>query len=250
MSIINSFDESEEIVKAKTYTKGLKKLPETAIVCFKQELIEFIKQNKDFEEYSDMLVGGEKITFYKTNVGQKEVILYRTIMGAPTTVSMMEEIHSRGVNKFIIFGSCGELTNNLKKGALIIPTEAYRDEGTSYHYIPESDFIEVPTAKKLSEIFEKNNIEYQFTKTWTTDALYRETVEKTKKRVEQGCDVVDMECSAIMAMAKLREIEAYQFLYTDDSLTEDEWNVKTLADDRTFFLKKCLEISLKVVEEI
>ena len=250
MSIVNAYDESKEIVKPELFTKGMRRLPETAIVCFKQELIDYVKSNSEFEEYSDMLVVGDKITFYKANIGEKEVIIYRTIMGAPTTIAMMEEIHSRGVNKFIFFGSCGQLTNNLKKGALIIPTEAYRDEGTSYHYMPVSDFIEVPTAKKLAEIFEKNKINYQFTRTWTTDALYRETAEKAIDRAKLGCDVVDMECSAIMAMAKFRNLEAYQFLYTEDSLAEDEWDVKTLADDKTYFLKKCLEIALKIAKEI
>ena len=250
MSIINSYDDSEEIVKAENFTKELKRLPEIAIGCFKQELIEYLKNNKDYKEYSDMLVVGEPVNFYKTHIGEKEVVVYRTIMGAPTTVSMMEEIHSRGVNKFVFFGSCGQLTNNLKKGALIIPTEAYRDEGTSYHYVPESDFIKIETAPKLAEIFEKNNIDYQFTKTWTTDAFYRETVNKAKNRVSLGCDVVDMECSAIMAMAKKRNIDAYQFLYTEDSLVEEEWDINELADEKTDLLKKCLDISLKIAKEI
>jgi uridine phosphorylase len=37
---------------------------------------------------------------------------------------MMEELHARGVNKFIVCGSCGQLTSNLKVGAFIIPTDA------------------------------------------------------------------------------------------------------------------------------
>lgn len=127
---------------------------------------------------------GDEIKIYKTTVDNKDVILYRTLMGGPTTAAMMEELHTRGVNKFIFFGSCGQLVSNIRKGAFIIPEEAYRDEGTSYHYIPVSDFIKIKTAKKLAEIFDNNNIEYELTKVWTTDALYRETAQKAKKRVE------------------------------------------------------------------
>ena len=184
MSIIESYDESEEIVKAEMFTKGQKELPEIAIACFKKELMDEIDGKDGFEEYSTINVCGDEIKIYKTAIDNKDVILYRTIMGGPTTAAMMEELHSRGVNKFIFFGSCGELTSDLKKGAFIIPEEAYRDEGTSYHYIPASDFIKIKTAKKIAEIFGKNNIEYELTKVWTTDALYKETVEKTKKRVE------------------------------------------------------------------
>ncbi len=184
MSIINSYDESEEIVKAEIFTKEQKKLPGIAIACFKEELINEISKMNDFEEYSDIMVCGQKIKIFITKVYGKDVIIYRTLMGGPVTAAMMEELHARGVKKFIFFGSCGELTSDLKKGAFIIPEEAYRDEGTSYHYILASDFIKVETAKKLVKIFEKNDIKCELTKTWTTDALYRETIQKTENRIK------------------------------------------------------------------
>lgn len=250
MSIIDSYDESEEIVKAEMYTTGQKRLPSIAITCFKTELIEVIKNSNNFEEYSELYVCGEAIKIYKTQIEGKDVIVYRTLVGGPATTSMMEELHARGVETFIIFGSCGELTPNLKKGAFIIPIEAYRDEGTSYHYIPISDFIEIDTATELSKIFEENGIPYELTKTWTTDALYKETKDKLKDRVSRGCKVVEMECASIMAVAKSRGFKAYQFLYTDDTLEGDTWDMKTLAEDRTVILKECLNIALEVVKKI
>ena len=250
MGITRAYDDSEEIVKAELFTKDLKRLPKIAIVCFKKELIDEIEKMDRFEKYSKTYVCGEAIKLYKTNVNGKDVILYRTVMGAPATVGMMEELHARGVENFIFFGSCGEINSNLKKGAFIIPEEAYRDEGTSYHYLPDSDFIKVKTAKKLAKIFDKNHISYEITKTWTTDAIYKETKNKTKDRKERGCKVVEMECSAIMAMAEVRNINAYQFLYTDDTLEGDEWDLRTMQDPRNDILKECLEIAFKIVEEI
>lgn len=250
MSLKNAYDESEEIVKAEMFTEGQKRLPSIAIVCFKKELIDFVENNEDFEEYSDALVCGDKIKIYKTQVKGKDVILYRTLIGGPATVGMMEELHSRGVQKFIIFGSCGELVQNLKKGAFIIPEEAYRDEGTSYHYVPDSEFIEVPTAKELAQIFDENGIKYELTKTWTTDALYKETKNKLKDRVNRGCKVVEMECASIMAVASSRGFKAYQFLYTDDTLADDSWDLKTLKEDRSFMLEECLKIAFKIIEKI
>lgn len=249
MSLIDSYDESEEIVKAEILTKGQKELPKTAIVCFKKELIDAVENEKEFEEYSEINVCGEKIKIYKTKIDKKDVVLYRTLVGGPATTSMMEEIHARGVENFIFFGSCGELTSDMKKGAFIIPTEAYRDEGTSYHYMPASDFVKVKTAARLEEIFRKKNINYELTKTWTTDALYKETRNKVKKRIESGCKVVEMECASIMAVANSRNINAYQFLYSDDTLTGETWNMKTLKDDRSFILKKCLKIATEIVRE-
>lgn len=56
MNITNSYDESEEIVKPEIFTEGQKKLPSIAIVCFKTELIETIKNSKEFEEFSENYV--------------------------------------------------------------------------------------------------------------------------------------------------------------------------------------------------
>lgn len=143
-------------------------------------------------------------------------------------------------------------TINIKfeKRSFIIPTDAYRDEGTSYHYLPASDFVEVASAKKLAEIFEKEEVPYELTKTWTTDALFKETKEKMRNRVECGCNVVEMECASIMAAAKSRGFKAYQFLYTDDTLESEKWDIKTLKEDRTFILKECLNIALEVTKYI
>jgi len=249
MSIINSFDTSDEIVKPELFTNDLPKLPEIAIVCFKYELIEEIKKNSDFEEFDYNYVAGEKLPIFRHKA--QNVLLYKTIMGAPSTVGMMEEMRSRGVKKFIVFGSCGQLDSNLTKGAFIIPEEAYRDEGTSYHYMPgENEFVKVKTASKLANIFDELNVKYDLTKVWTTDALYRETKQKAKKMRELGCKVVDMECSSIMAMADFRNIDVYQFLYTDDTLESEEWDLRTLKDDRTFLLKECVSIALKVAKMI
>ena len=249
MSIIDAYDESNEIVKAELFTKGMDRLPETAIVVFKTEIIDYIKNNENFIDYSYTDVAGEKVRLYKTSYNGKDAIVYRTQVGGPATTSMMEELISRGVKKFIIFGSCGQLSSNVPKGAFIIPTEAYRDEGTSYHYMPTSDFVKVSTADELSKIFDENNIHYFKTKTWTTDALYRETEEKVNKMRELGCDVVEMECASIMAMSEFREIKSYQFLYCDDTLENTEWDLRTIHDDRSPLLIKCLDIALKINDE-
>ena len=111
MSIIHSCDESEEIVKASVFSEGLLPLPDTAIVCFKKELIDAVEQNPFFQVYSSILECGEEIKIYQTTDEGKKVVLYRTLIGGPATVLMMEELAARGVQNFIFFGSCGALTS-------------------------------------------------------------------------------------------------------------------------------------------
>ena len=249
MGIIDFYDDSEEIVKPQDTAKDKSKLPEIAIVTFKQDLINEIDKDENWKKCG-FIEAGEIIPIHKTKLNGKEIIIYRSPMGAPAAVATMEEIIARGVKKFIFFGCCGTLSKDIPPSCFILPEAAYRDEGTSYHYLPASEFIEVSTVKKLQQIFDEEKIKYVKTKTWTMDALFKETVNKMKARKEKGCLAVEMECSAIMAVAKDRNVEAYQFLYSDDTLDGTEWDARTLLDNRTSFLKVCLDIALKIADKI
>ena len=96
---------------------------------------------------------------------------------------------------------------------MLVPVEAYRDEGVSYHYAKPTDYLVVETAQRLIEILEEIHIPYNTTKTWTTDAFYRETENNLKMRKNEGCGVVEMECASIMSVGQFRKKEVYQFLY-------------------------------------
>ncbi|MCH5337354.1 MAG: hypothetical protein J1E03_01100 [Acetatifactor sp.] len=78
-------------------------------------------------------------------------------------------------DKYIVFGGAGCLNKEIAHGKVMVLTEAYRDEGTSYYYAPASDYITVKNADIVADFMEKNGLPYIKGKTWTTDAIYRET---------------------------------------------------------------------------
>lgn len=80
-----------------------------------------------------------------------------------------------GAEKFIMFGSAGSLNKEKTQGKFVVPTEAYRDEGMSYHYAPPSDYIEIQNHEKIAAIFEELHFPYVKGRVWTTDAFLRET---------------------------------------------------------------------------
>ena len=53
-----------------------------------------------------------------------------------------------------------------------------------------------------------------------------------------------------MAVAQARNINAYQFLYSDDTLAEANWDIRTLNDNRSPLLKECLKIAFEIIKEI
>lgn len=252
MSIINTFDNtSEEILRPTHRTMKIDGFPETVIVLFNQKMVEIILASNDYEIIGKMHAGVD-IPIYKIIYKQKEIALYLTWLGAPATVSLLEEVIVKGGKNILLFGSCGSLNREITAGHIIVPTWAYRDEGTSYHYLPASDgdYVEVKSAKYLEEILKELRVPYTCGKTWTTDAFYRETRKNMELRKSEGCLTVEMECAAVMAMAQYRGVTAYQFLYSADNLDGEEWDERILgympSDAREQLVRITLEVALRL----
>lgn len=142
------------------------------------------------------------------------------------------------------------LDASLTAGRLIIPTAACRDEGTSYHYLPVGDYVDIPTARWLGEVFDELKLPYVKGRVWTTDALYRETRANAEKHRAEGCVAVDMECASAMAVGQFRGVPVYQFLYAEDSLDGSDWDPRTWgavpAPDYEKYLRVALETAARL----
>jgi purine-nucleoside phosphorylase len=83
-------------------------------------------------------------------------------------------------------------------------------------------------------------------KTWTTDAIYRETYKNKELRKKAGCITVEMECASVMAMANFRNVEIFQFLYTADNLDCEKWEARLLGNMPQNTREKYVQIALEV----
>jgi uridine phosphorylase len=114
----------------------------------------------------------------------------------------------------------------LTLGHVIVPTAAIRDEGTSYHYLPASREV-APTPAVLEAILatlRERGVPFVSGKTWTTDAIFRETRGKAARRVAEGCVCVEMEAAACFAVATFRGVSFGQLLYAGDDLSGEIWD--------------------------
>ena len=250
MSIIDTFDsKSQEIILAKQTTTAIENFPKKVIAVFTENFVDYV-----IKTYSPKIITTLKacslVPVYSFDYNGEEIAFYKTPIGAPATVGVLEQIFALGGEKVLFFGSCGALDKDIVSGKLIVPTMAYRDEGTSYHYAPPSDYIEVKSSQKLTEVLDKLNIKYTTTKTWTTDAFFRETYNNMQKRKNDGCKVVEMECSAIMATADFRNKNVYQFLYTADQLDGQTWDERILEDVPKSLEEKLIKTSLLTIQNL
>lgn len=94
----------------------------------------------------------------------------------------------------------------------------------------------------------EHGLEYVEVLTWTTDGFYRETPEKVAYRKEEGCAVVEMECSALAAVAQFRNVIWGQILFTADSLADiEKYDARNFGEDSyEHALKLCFDILKKL----
>lgn len=183
------------------------------------------------EEFALTKCANMEIPVYRIAYKGVPVALYEAYVGAAGCVAMLEDLFAFGVEKLVLFGTCGVLDRAVEDCGIIIPTAALRDEGASFHYAPPSDEIEVNPKYRdeFIEILNHHKCTYTLGKTWTTDAFYRETAEKLARRRAQGCVCVDMECSAVAALAQFRGKEVFQFFHASDYVDGEAWEVWSLS---------------------
>ena len=158
--------------------------------------------------------------------GGRRLAVVSSGVGARAAAARLEHMIALGCRKFIACGGAGTLDSAIAVGHIVVPDSAIRDEGTSYHYLKPAREV-APTPRALAAIeaeLRENHHEYLRGKTWTTDAVYRETRERMNRRRREGCLVVEMEAAAFFAVARFRGVELAQILYGGDSLAGRQWN--------------------------
>lgn len=220
------------------------------IVFFSRQLLDLLAESGEIELlHPELTIGSAagKTPIYRVKGTDIGVAL--SGIGAPAAAAELEELAVLfPVKRFVVFGSSGALVP-LPPGALILPTAAVRDEGTSYHYVPASEEISIPQAARLKEHLSGLGVPYVSGKTWTTDAFYRETEGNLQRRIAQGCICVEMECSAMQAVCAYRGQDFYSFLYSADSL-HGSWDRRILGnlekDSRLQYFALAREIALRL----
>ena len=232
--ILTQFDPAPvAVINPSDFINKVEGMPKVAIACYSCVTFDRMIQDLDTEIVSELSSANGIVNVYKGKYKGIELAFFMMGVGAPMSAACMEEIYEMGVEKIIVFGTCGVLDRDIEDCSIIIPNAAIRDEGTSYHYAPLSDEIEVNEKHidTFTKMLDDMGISYTIGKTWTTDAIYRETEDKVKARKEQGCICVDMECSADAAVAKFRDKDLIQFFYAADNLDNEDYDKRSLSNE-------------------
>lgn len=219
-----------------------KSLPERCVITFfRKELEQFVAQNNlPVIGYlnSEVL----DIPIYEYVDGADRLCITMAFCGGPGAAVTIEELHAMGCEKFIICGGAGALIKDSKVGEIIVPVSAVRDEGTSYHYLEASREVEChkETVEMVVSCLRQMGIPFTTGKTWTNDAIYRETPDMIALRRSEGCITVEMEAAAFFAVSQYYHIPLAQLLYAGDDVSGAEW------DSRNWNMQKNVRYDLLI----
>jgi len=203
-----------------------KTLPDKCVITFfRKELNQFVEDNRlpvIGHLHSEVM----DIPIYEYAASTESICMTMPFSTAPGAAVTIEELHAMGCNKFMICGGAGSLTTDSNVGEMIVPIAAVRDEGTSYHYLEPTREVAChkATADFVIAALESLGIPYTTGKTWTTDAIYRETPEMIELRRREGCITVEMEAAAFFAVSKYYDLPLAQLLYAGDDVSGEKWD--------------------------
>jgi uridine phosphorylase len=140
---------------------------------------------------------------WRWRVGDVECGIIGHVVGGSFAVLVAEQLFASGCGMLLSIASAGQITDVGPPPYYILIERALRDEGTSYHYLPSSNYVEAapPLVALAVGAIEQAGHQVYRGDTWTTDAPFRETAASIASRRAEGILAVEMEAAALYAFA-------------------------------------------------
>ena len=210
-------------------------MPERCVLPMYATVIRTLLERGILTHVTDMGSSMGALPVYRLEHRGVDVAVAHPGLGAPFAAAVMEELIAFGCRTFIACGDAGVVDGGRPKGSVVVPNCAIRDEGTSYHYVPPAKEIDADPAvvAVIEDVLRERGVEYRLGKTWTTDAIYRETRDRIARRAAEGCITVEMECAAFIAVARFRGVRFGQLLAISDDVSGEVWGPRHADHEET-----------------
>ncbi len=247
--ITDSFDTSKPLTAPEHFLGPQQHLADVCILTFSHVIVQEMQARFPLRQIGAIRsVNGERPIWLFEHAGKPIIFAMAGVGATCASTDVIELNWFTGATRFILFGSAGSLSRAATAGKYVIPTEAYRDEGMSYHYAPPADYIAIQNADQTAAIFDKLHLPYVKGRVWTTDAFYRETKDQVAARQREGCLAVEMELSGVQAVCDFHGFALYDFLVTGDVLDAPTYEPGGLHNANHDFDK--LDIALEIARSV
>lgn len=145
-------------------------------------------------------------------------------VGASFAVLLAEQLFVSGCRLLLSMTSAGQILEQGPLPYFILIARALRDEGTSYHYLPPSDFAEADPllVERALQALANSPQPVYCGATWTTDAPYRETLAAIETCRDRNILAVEMEAAALYAFAQARQKPVLCFAHVTNRMAVSE----------------------------
>lgn len=156
-------------------------------------------------------------------------------VGAPFAVLVAEELFASGCRFLISITSAGQIVAAGPAPYFVVIDRALRDEGTSYHYAPPTEFANAEPAlvRKAASALQDSGVEAIVGASWTTDAPFRETAEAIAFAREKGILAVEMEAAALYAFAQAANVRVLCIAHVTNTMAQAEGDFEKGEADGT-----------------
>ena len=200
----------------------LEQIPEVAILCYTKflssALTEVLAAHPDSRP-SQVFAGLHYL-------GSGLALVENTsLLGASMATVQLERLVQLGVRSFIILGIAGSLQEGVEIGHVVVGDRAVRDEGTSYHYLPPSDYAwpSPELTERVISHLRHSGVQVHIGGTWTTDAIFRETAQEVRTLAKAGILTVEMEAAALFSVARFRGVDIAAVFVVSDLVHREGW---------------------------
>jgi uridine phosphorylase len=154
-------------------------------------------------------------------------------VGASFAVLIAEELFASGCELLVSITSSGQITALGEPPYFILIDRALRDEGTSYHYLPPSDFSAIAPAlyQRIQDALRGSALTIHPGATWTTDAPFRETTAAIQHARALGILAVEMEAAALYAFAEARQALVVCFAHVTNQMAQKSGDFEKGAEN-------------------
>ena len=190
----------------------------------------------------------KRYLFYTGQVRRQRVSFAQVGIGAPSTITAMEEMIACGARVFLWLGWAGSLQPRAPIGTFLIPTNSIREEGTSFHYVDDDTAVtpDRRLVESLKKAAQEEGMKVVLGSQWTTDAPYREYCDKISAYKQQGVVGVDMETSAMYALGRFRKVAVCNLLVVSDEVWQ-EWKSASYTPELKAATEQAIRIILRVL---
>ncbi len=215
---------AQNLLREARRQKGLdlEPVPPVCVLDPDGDLVDYLQTNGLAERHKGWACYHTELnTFFQDEL---EFGIVGRVVGAPFAVLVAEELFASGCQLLISITSAGQVHPVGQPPYVVLIEKAWRDEGTSYHYLPPSEYSFLNPAWKDSLLAGWNDagVALYCGASWTTDAPFRETEQAIAANRARGILAVEMEAAALYALATAKNKNIICFAHVTNTMAQTE----------------------------